>query len=269
MKQKRIQILIFIVLILFQPLFGRGYKVLRIVDGDTFDIDINCNGKIDKNERVRLLGIDCFESTINEKLQRQARRWNLSLAEAHKKGIEATNFARKHLLKQFVELEYSGKRKGYFGRILAYVNNGGEDFASLLLENKLAFVYNKNSEHKKYQEYIDKEKLRLQSSSIPEKPISWKYAHQYVGRYITVEGQINQTFDTGEISFLNFHPDYKKYISGVIFKSHYYAFPANPARFYKGKNIQISGTVTIYRGSPQIILNNKNQIKIIQENGSQ
>ena len=103
MKQKIVQILIFIILIVFQPLFGRGYKVLRIVDGDTFDIDINCNGKIDKNERVRLLGVDCFESTMNEKLQKQARRWNLSSAEAYQKGNEATAFARKHLLKRFVE----------------------------------------------------------------------------------------------------------------------------------------------------------------------
>ena len=60
--------------------------------------------------------------------------------------------------------------------------------------------------------------------------------------------------------------DYKKYISAeVIFKSHYYAFTANPAKFYKGKTVQINGTVTIYRGSPHILLTNKDQIKVIPQ----
>ena len=44
-------------------------KCLHVVDGDTVDVDFNGNGRIEKDsERVRVLGIDRFETRRGKRL---------------------------------------------------------------------------------------------------------------------------------------------------------------------------------------------------------
>jgi len=110
--------------------------------------------------------------------------------------------------------------------------------------------------------YQKGEKIRQQIKKT-NKIISWKYAHEYVGSYITVEGKITDSYNSGKVCFLNFHKQFKTYISAVIFKPNFYAFPSIPEMYYKGKIVRISGTVSLYKGRPQIILTSKNQIKVV------
>ena len=47
-------------------------KVLKIVDGDTVDVDIDLGfGIVLKNERVRVMGIDTPESRTRDKVEKQ------------------------------------------------------------------------------------------------------------------------------------------------------------------------------------------------------
>ena len=46
------------------------YKVLKVVDGDTMYVDFNADEEIQKNEKVRINGIDAFEVRKSEEIGR-------------------------------------------------------------------------------------------------------------------------------------------------------------------------------------------------------
>lgn len=98
-----------------------------------------------------------------------------------------------------------------------------------------------------------------------QKVISWKDAHKYYGEHATVEGTIVDTYNSGKACFLNFHPDYKRYFSAVIFRSDFHKFPDDPEDLYLNKKVRVSGLIKQYQGKPEIILKDPASIKIIGE----
>ncbi len=98
------------------------------------------------------------------------------------------------------------------------------------------------------------------------KIISWKEAHNYYGQYVTVEGEVVKTHNSGKACFLNFHGNWKRYFTAVIFAEDFNKFPEDPEKYYNLKTIQVTGLVKEYRGKPEIIIKNPSQIKIIREN---
>lgn len=94
--------------------------------------------------------------------------------------------------------------------------------------------------------------------------IQWNEAQNYYGQYVTVQGKIVATYNSGRACFLNFHPNYKKYFTAVIFKSDFHLFPPNPEDYYSGKEVQVTGRIKQYKGKPEVILKNPDQIKIIK-----
>ena len=94
--------------------------------------------------------------------------------------------------------------------------------------------------------------------------ISWQDAAKYYGQYKTVEGTIVATYNSGKACFLNFHPDYNRYFTAVIFASAFSRFPANPENYYSRKKVRVSGFIKEYKGKPEIILNDPNQIEILK-----
>lgn len=103
------------------------------------------------------------------------------------------------------------------------------------------------------------------NTSLAGQIIQWNEAHNYYGQNATVEGTIVSTYNSGKACFLNFHPDYKKYFTAVIFQSAFHEFPPNPEDFYYGKKVHVTGTIKRYKGKPEIIINDPSQIKIIAE----
>ena len=87
------------------------YKVLKVIDGDTVYIDFNRNNTIEQNERVRLNGIDAFETRISPKLEWQKRNYNLTTQEAFGLGYLGQKFAQKELLNKYVYTEYTAETK--------------------------------------------------------------------------------------------------------------------------------------------------------------
>ena len=80
-------------------------KVLKIIDGDTVDVDIDLGfGVWLRNERVRLFGIDTPESRTRD-------------AEEKVFGLLAKDFLKDHLGKECT-LKTRKDEKGKFGRIL-------------------------------------------------------------------------------------------------------------------------------------------------------
>jgi|YNPBryunderm2012_1023409.scaffolds.fasta_scaffold00119_13 DNA/RNA endonuclease YhcR with UshA esterase domain len=100
-----------------------------------------------------------------------------------------------------------------------------------------------------------------------EKVISWEKAGDYVGQTVTVEGVIVRAHNSGRACFLNFHPDYQKYLSLVIFASDFNRFPSQPEKYYLNKKVRVKGRVLIYRGRPEIILSSPEQIKLVSGTG--
>lgn len=98
-----------------------------------------------------------------------------------------------------------------------------------------------------------------------QKIISWKDAHKYYDKYVTVEGIIVHTYNSGRACFLNFHPDFNKYFTVVIFVSDFHRFHKKPEDFYFNKKVRVSGEIKKYNGKPEIILKDPEMIKIIEE----
>jgi micrococcal nuclease len=76
----------------------------RIIDGDTIDVNIDLGFSVKIKQRVRLYGINTPEvrtKDLNEK----------------KKGLEATEYLRKILPKEFI-IETILNKRGKYGRVL-------------------------------------------------------------------------------------------------------------------------------------------------------
>ena len=93
--------------------------------------------------------------------------------------------------------------------------------------------------------------------------ISWQDAADYYGETCTVEGTIVLAHNSGKACFLNFHPNWKKYFTAVIFRSAFSRFPDNPEDHYRGKKVRVTGYIKEYKGKPEIILESPEQIEII------
>jgi len=86
-------------------------KVVRIVDGDTIDVEIDLGFKITTHQRIRFTGINTPE-TYNVKKD----------SEEYAKGLEAKNFVEQRLKANNNEIlieteKYTGKYGRYLGTI--------------------------------------------------------------------------------------------------------------------------------------------------------
>ena len=120
-----------LLLLLFIPLvsFGQDVKVIRIIDGDTFEIE---NG-----DKVRMIGIDAPELKDNN-------------------GLESKNHLKFLIENKYVSLikDEKNKNKDFFGRLLRYVYLNNYDVNLKMIEDGYANVYTK-FKFTKSKEYIN------------------------------------------------------------------------------------------------------------------
>jgi len=105
---------------------ARGHRVVKVVDGDTFDVEID--GKV---ERLRLIGIDTPE-TVDPRKDIQCF------------GIEASNKAKELLIGQFVTLEKDDTQgdKDRYKRLLRYAFlPDGTNFNEYMIAEGYAYEY--------------------------------------------------------------------------------------------------------------------------------
>ena len=102
--------------------------VRRWVDGDTVDVDIDLGfGLIYSNQRIRLFGIDAFESRTRD-------------LEEKKKGLAATEFVNE-IAPVGTKIKLKTYKEGKYGRILGEIYLDGANLNSLLTEKGHAVRY--------------------------------------------------------------------------------------------------------------------------------
>jgi endonuclease YncB( thermonuclease family) len=103
--------------------------VIDISDGDTFSIYYH-----NQRWKVRVLHVDCFETSKGDRLADQAKRAGISLDSALALGLKAKDFAKKTLLNKKVELlrDFKEPNLDNYSRLLRITIVDGMRYDSLL-----------------------------------------------------------------------------------------------------------------------------------------
>ena len=112
-------------------------KVLKVVDGDTVDVDIDLGfGIVLTDERVRIMGIDTPESRTSDKVEKVF-------------GLASKARLKELLDEDAVLITFDDKKgedmKGKFGRVLGDFRVGGKTVTEILIEEGHAVPYNGQS----------------------------------------------------------------------------------------------------------------------------
>lgn len=247
----KVFLLLILALVVSSCIQSEVHSCAAVLDGDTFELD---NGEI-----VRLIGIDAPERS--EPGSDSAREYLASL-----------------ILGKEVILVTGDKERDTYDRLLRFVyvdsmcvneemiRNGYAE-VRYLPENDPTCAYylqlEMEAEQKKaglWRYGIFQPRLTLNWENTPV--IDWRDAHQHYEEYVIVEGTITDTYNAGDIWFLNFHPE-EQYLTIVIFACDFSHFPDRPV-FYSGKRIQVIGIIKEHESSPEIIVKTPGQIRIIE-----
>ncbi|MBX3394279.1 MAG: endonuclease/exonuclease/phosphatase family protein [Phycisphaerae bacterium] len=93
--------------------------------------------------------------------------------------------------------------------------------------------------------------------------IDWKDAHKFIDEEVVVQGWIVQARSIGQITFLNF--DRERTVTAIVRQRNYKNFSKPPEEMYAGKFVRILGTVTEYRGKPQIEVTQPGQVTVFEK----
>jgi micrococcal nuclease len=108
-------------------------KILKVVDGDTVDVDIDLGfGIWQKDERVRIMGIDTPESRTRDKVE---KKFGLASKEKLKSLLGKTGILKTQINKKGEDM------KGKFGRILGDFLVDGKKVSKILCEEGFAVPY--------------------------------------------------------------------------------------------------------------------------------
>ena len=136
-------------------MFEYNAEVLRIVDGDTLDARIDLGFDVHVNKRIRLMGIDTWESRTRDKAEKV-------------KGL-AAKARLKELLKQDKnKFKLISHGTGKFGRVLGDIEISVGNVCDILVEEGHAYSYfggNKEEARAKAAEIL------AESKKIPDKDL--------------------------------------------------------------------------------------------------
>jgi endonuclease YncB( thermonuclease family) len=93
--------------------------------------------------------------------------------------------------------------------------------------------------------------------------VPWEEAHRHQGEEIVVEGTIVRTHRAENVMYLNFHPNWKRYLTLVIFVKDLPLFPGNPETAYKGKKVRVRGEVKLYKDRPEMVVRSPEDITVV------
>jgi len=128
-------------------------KILKVVDGDTVDVDIDLGfGIVLSNERVRIMGIDTPESRTRDKVE---KKFGLASKARLKSLLGKTGILKTQINKNGEDM------KGKFGRILGdFVAEDGRMVTEILVEEGHAVAYFGGSKEEIQMEHMaNREKL--------------------------------------------------------------------------------------------------------------
>ena len=136
-------------------MFEYNAEVLRLVDGDTLDARIDLGFDVHVNKRIRLMGIDTWESRTRDKAEKV-------------KGL-AAKARLKELLKQDKnKFKLISHGTGKFGRVLGDIEISVGNVCDILVEEGHAYSYfggNKEEARAKAAEIL------AESKKVPDKEL--------------------------------------------------------------------------------------------------
>jgi len=130
-------------------------KILRVVDGDTVDVDIDLGfGIWMHKERVRLLGIDTPESRTRD-------------IEEKKFGLLSKQFVKDHYPVGSTAILRTHKDKtGKFGRILGELVWKDTTINKIMVDESYAVLYNGQSKDAIQKQHLDNRKRLIEAEKV-------------------------------------------------------------------------------------------------------
>jgi cardiolipin synthase len=94
-------------------------------------------------------------------------------------------------------------------------------------------------------------------------------AHKFYYREVTVELPVLYVYNSGRVAWLMPDEDSDSNFKAVIFPGDFAKWPEMPDIYYGGKIIRVTGLIEKYRGWPEIIIHNPEEIEIVGETGQE
>ena len=129
-------------------MFEYNAEVLRIVDGDTLDARIDLGFDVHVNKRIRLMGIDTWESRTRDKAEKV-------------KGLAAKARLKELLKEDKNKFKLISHGTGKFGRVLGDIEISVGNVCDILVEEGHAYSYfggNKEEARAKAEEILAESK---------------------------------------------------------------------------------------------------------------
>ena len=138
-------------------------KILKVVDGDTVDVDIDLGfGVWLKKERVRMMGIDTPESRTRDKVEKLFG----STAKQYVKDNMPTNSMQ--VLKTEIDRS-GGDKKGKFGRILGDFILDDKRLTDMMIEDGHAVAYFGGSKEEIQMKHMANREKLLREGTVSKK----------------------------------------------------------------------------------------------------
>ena len=138
------------------------YKVniLKVVDGDTVDVDIALGfGVWLRNERVRIVGIDCPESRTSDRIEKV-------FGEAAKQRVTSLLSSEATLISQISKM--GENMKGKFGRILGdFKTINDQVISTTLMEEGHAVAYNGGDKEAVQAQHLKNRQRLIDEGKVP------------------------------------------------------------------------------------------------------
>lgn len=115
-------------------------KIVKVVDGDTVDIEIDLGFSLTKKERVRLAGIDTPESRTRDLAEKEL-------------GLRAKDYL-KSMLKNAENLKVRTAKDGKYGRMLGWFYDNELSINFKMIECGHAWEYDGGTKIKNLQDLI-------------------------------------------------------------------------------------------------------------------
>jgi len=139
-------------------------KVLKVIDGDTVDVDIDLGfGIVLTDERVRIMGIDTPESRTSDKVEKVF-------------GLASKARLKELLDEETILITYDDKNgedmKGKFGRVLGDFRVGGRTVTEILIEEGHAVPYHGQSKDDVQDQHMKNRQRLIAEGVVDENLIS-------------------------------------------------------------------------------------------------
>lgn len=115
-------------------------ELVRVIDGDTVVV----SNFLHQDLHIRLIGIDCYETSAIQRAYKQAYENKISIDEVLKRGQESTNILNEFLEQNNEQLVLDAKGTDKYNRILGIIYAGKTNINEYMVKYGLCakFVYN-------------------------------------------------------------------------------------------------------------------------------